>query len=206
MKSKSTSREVIALPAIESLILLIRGQKVILDADLARLYGVATKVLNQAVKRNHDRFPVEFMFQLSAQEALASFRSRSQFVTLKRGENVKYLPYAFTEHGALMAANVLNSPRAVEMSVVIIKTFVRLRQMLASNADLARRLDTLERKYDGRFKIVFAAIRGLMTNLDARRVDKREIGFHTNMIPPPITKPTKKRRAASGAKPASHRS
>ena len=83
MKSKSTSREVIALPAIESLILLIRGQKVILDADLARLYGVATKVLNQAVKRNHDRFPVEFMFQLSAQEALASFRSRSQFVTLK---------------------------------------------------------------------------------------------------------------------------
>src|ERR1051325_2097734 len=197
MKSKSTSREVIALPAIESLILLIRGQKVILDADLARLYGVATKVLNQAVKRNHDRFPVEFMFQLSAQEASASFRSRSQFVTLKRGENAKYLPYAFTEHGALMAANVLNSPRAVEMSVVIIKTFVRLRQMLASNADLARRLDTLERKYDGRFKIVFAAIRGLMTNLDARRVDKREIGFHTNMTPPPITKPTKKRRAAS---------
>jgi hypothetical protein len=111
---KSIARGALAL---ETLIYEIRGEKIILDSDLARIYGVATKAFNQAVKRNADKFPADFMFRLTAREARRLQRSRSQFVTLKRGQNIKYLPYAFTEHGAIMAANVLNSPRAVQMSV-----------------------------------------------------------------------------------------
>ena len=156
-------------------ILVIRGHKVILDADLAELYGVNTKVLNQAVKRNASRFPVDFMFQLSAGEAETVRRSRSQSVILKRGENIKYLPNAFTEHGALMLANVLNSERAAQTSVQVVRAFVRLRQMLASNAELARKLAALENKYDAQFKVVFDAIRQLMSPPEPKR---REIGFH----------------------------
>jgi len=104
------------MPDLETLIHEIRGQKVMIDSDLARIYGVATKALNQAVKRNRDKFPADFMFRLTAKEARGIQRSRSQFVTLKRGQNIKYLPSAFTEHGAIMAANVLNSPRAVQMN------------------------------------------------------------------------------------------
>ena len=104
------------MPDLETLIHEIRGQKVMIDSDLARIYGVATKALNQAVKRNRDKFPADFMFRLTAKEARGIQRSRSQFVTLKRGQNIKYLPSAFTEHGAIMAANVLNSLRAVQMN------------------------------------------------------------------------------------------
>ena len=160
---------------IEKAILSIRGEKVMLDSDLAELYGVETKVLNQAVKRNAARFPADFMFQLTQEEHDDLVRLRSQIVTLKRGEHRKYLPYAFTEHGALMLANVLNSERAAQTSVMVVRAFVRLRQMLASNAELARKLAALENKYDAQFKIVFDAIRQLMSPPEPKR---REIGFH----------------------------
>ena len=157
---------------IERAILSIRGEKVMLDSDLAELYGVETKRLNEQVRRNLSRFPPDFMFQLTSQEWESL---RSQFATLKRGEHRKYLPYAFTEHGALMLANVLNSERAAQTSVQVVRAFVRLRQMLASNAELARKLAALENKYDAQFKVVFDAIRQLMSPPEPKR---REIGFH----------------------------
>jgi leucyl aminopeptidase len=172
----------IALPneSVEDTILLIRGKRVILDHDLARFYGVATKVLNQAVKRNLDRFPEDFMFQLTKAEAEEwehLKRSRSQIVTLNktRGTNIKYQPYAFTEHGILMLSSVLKSQRAVQVNIQIMRTFVRLRQMLASNETLTERLDKLEENYDVKFKIVFRAIRQLM---NPPAVKKKAIGFH----------------------------
>jgi len=165
----------IPVERIERAILSIRGEKVMLDSDLAELYGVETKALNQAVKRNATRFPADFMFQLTQEEHDDLVRLRSQIVTLKRGEHRKYLPYAFTEHGALMLANVLNSERAAQTSVMVVRAFVRLRQMLASNAELARKLAALENKYDAQFKIVFDAIRQLMSPPEPKR---REIGFH----------------------------
>lgn len=170
---------------IERAILSIRGEKVMLDNDLADLYGVETKRLNEQVRRNLNRFPPDFMFQLTLQEWEAL---RSQFATLKRGEHRKYLPFAFTEHGALMLANVLNSERAAQTSVQVVRAFVRLRQMLASNAELARKLAALEKKYDAQFKIVFDAIRQLMSP-PAR--PKREIGFHVKYDD---DKPKSKRR------------
>ena len=165
---------------IEQRIYLIRNQKVMLDRDLAELYGVSTRVLNQAVKRNIDRFPEDFMFQLTLDEAdvwwkhVLAGRSRSQFVTLKRGENIKYQPYAFTEHGILMLSSVLRSERAVAVNIAIMRTFVKLREMLASQKDLVRRLDELEKKYDKHFQVVFDAIRQLMTPPEK---PKRQIGF-----------------------------
>jgi len=174
----------IALPdeLIEDTILLIRGKKVILDHDLATLYGVATKVLNQAVKRNLDRFPEDFMFQLTKAETEEWQRlrpSRSQIVILNktRGTNIKYQPYAFTEHGILMLSSVLKSQRAVQVNIQIMRTFVRLRQMLASHDSLIERLDELEENYDAKFKIVFSAIRQLM-NPRARK--RKPIGFRLN--------------------------
>jgi hypothetical protein len=171
----------IALPdeSIEDTILLIRGKKVILDHDLARLYGVATRTLNQAVKRNLDRFPEDFMFQLTKAETEEWQRlkpSRSQIVILKkiRGTNIKYQPYAFTEHGILMLSSVLKSPRAVQVNIQIMRTFVRLREMLASNEILIERLDKLEENYDAKFKVVFRAIRQLM---NPRAVKRKSIGF-----------------------------
>lgn len=171
----------IALPDefIEDTILLIRGKRVILDQDLARLYGVATRVLNQAVKRNLDRFPEDFMFQLTeaeTEECLHPKRSRSQIVILKktRGTNIKYQPYAFTEHGILMLSSVLKSQRAVQVNIQIMRTFVRLREMLASNDKLIERLNKLEEKYDEKFKRVFSAFRQL---IDAPAVKKKPIGF-----------------------------
>jgi ORF6N domain len=139
-----------------------------LDRDLATLYGVQTKVLNQAVKRNIDRFPDDFMFQLDDEETVAWLKhekdppSRSQIVTLKRGTNIKYRPYAFTEHGILMLSSVINSGRAIQVNIAIMRTFVRLREMLASNAELSRKLDALENKYDEQFKVVFEAIRQIL--------------------------------------------
>jgi ORF6N domain len=145
---------------VEQRIFLIRGQKVMLDADLAELYGVATKSLNLAVKRNGDRFPEDFAFQLNGDEVAGL---RFQFETTKRGRGGRrYRPYAFTEQGVAMLSSVLRSPRAVQVNIAIMRAFVRLREMLMSNADLARKLLALENKYDGQFRIVFDAIRELM--------------------------------------------
>ena len=157
---------------IERSILLIRGEKVMLDADLAEIYGVTTKVLNQAVKRNAIRFPEDFMFQLTEREKAAVVTNCDHLVRIKFSP---HLPFAFTEHGALMLANVLNGERAALTSVQVVRAFVRLRQMLASNAELSRKLAALEKKYDAQFKIVFDAIRQLMTPPEPKR---REIGFH----------------------------
>ena len=159
---------------IEQSILLIRGQKVMLDTDLAVLYGVAAKVLNQAVKRNERRFPPDFMFQLNEKEYTAL---RSQFVTLKhgRGQHRKYLPYVFTEQGVAMLSSVINSERAILVNVEIMRAFVRLRKMLASNVALSRKLAALEKKYDEQFKVVFDAIRALMTPKADR--SRKKIGF-----------------------------
>ena len=158
---------------IERAILSIRGEKVMLDGDLAEIYGVETRILNQAVKRNIERFPADFMFQLTSKEVEAL---RSQIVISNEGRGGRrYLPYAFTEHGALMLANVLNSERAAQTSVQVVRAFVRLRQMLTSNAELARKLAALENKYDAQFKVVFDAIRQLMS---PPAKPKREIGFH----------------------------
>jgi len=163
----------IPVERIERAILLIRHEKVMLDSDLAEIYGVETKRINEQVRRNLNRFPPDFMFQLTAKEWDSL---RSQFATLKRGEHRKYLPYAFTEHGALMLANVLNSERAAQTSVQVVRAFVRLRQLLASNAELARKLNALEKKYDTQFRVVFEAIRKLMT--PPKPPKRREIGFH----------------------------
>lgn len=145
---------------IERRILLVRGQKVMLDADLAELYGVETKAFNQAVRRNMQRFPSDFMFQLTNTESEAL---RSQFATSKRGRGGRrYNPLAFTEQGVAMLSGVLRSERAVQVNIAIMRAFVRLREILASHRDLARRLDKMEKKYDFRFKLVFDAIRELM--------------------------------------------
>lgn len=158
---------------IERKIHQIRGHKAILDSDLAELYGVTTKRLNEQVRRNADRFPTDFVFQLSSDE----FSSlRSQFATLKpgRGQHRKYLPNVFTEHGTLMAASVLNTPRAVEVSLYVVRAFVRLREMIASHKDLAHRLDEMEQKYDSQFKVVFDAIRLLVAEPEPK---EKKIGF-----------------------------
>ncbi len=164
---------------IESRIVVIRGQRVLLAAELAALYGVQPKVLNQAVRRNMDRFPADFMFQLTWQEARSL---RSRFVTLEGagggslvGRHAKYRPYAFTEQGVAMLSSVLKSKQAVRTNVEIMRAFVRLRGMVAYSADLSRRLDKLEAKYDRQFKVVFDAIRELMTPPEPAR--KRQIGF-----------------------------
>jgi hypothetical protein len=164
----------IPVERIEQKILRIREHNVMLDEDLAALYRVEVRTLNQAVKRNIERFPDDFMFQLTADE---DARLRSQFVILEtgRGRYRKYLPYAFTEQGVAMLSSVLNSPRAVQVNVQIMRTFVRLRRMLASNEDLARKLAALEKKYDIQFKAVFDAIRQLMAPQQPPK--RRRIGF-----------------------------
>ncbi len=156
---------------IEQAILQIRGQKVMLDSDLAELFGVQTKVLNQAVKRNLNRFPEDFMFQLTSGE-------KDEVVTnCDHLQNLKFssvCPYAFTEHGAVMVATVLNTPRAVEVSLAVVRTFVKLREMVASHKDLAEKLKAMEQKYDGQFRVVFDALRQLMSSDE---VEKESIGF-----------------------------
>jgi hypothetical protein len=171
---------------IDGAIILLRGQKVMLDKDLALLYGVATKVLLQAVKRNRPRFPEDFAFQMTWDEAKdwrsqsvtsdGDIRSRSQTVTLKRGGNIKYRPYAFTEQGVAMLSSVLKSERAVRVNIEIMRAFVRMRQLLAAHADLATKLAALEKKYDAQFKVVFDAIRALMEPL-AVEPKRGRIGF-----------------------------
>ncbi|MBI4334126.1 MAG: ORF6N domain-containing protein [Chloroflexi bacterium] len=168
-----TSKSLVPVDRIDKAILLIRKQKVMLDADLAELYGVETKVLVQAVKRNRERFPEDFMFQLNKEEV--DFL-RSQFVTLKkgRGQHSKYPPYAFTEQGVAMLSSVLRSQRAIQVNIEIMRAFIRLRQMLAPHAELARKLDALEKRYDAQFKEVFEAIRRLTAPPEPKR---RPIGF-----------------------------
>jgi len=173
---------------IESQIRTIRGEKVILDSDLAEPYGVETRVLNQAVKRNASRFPADFMFQLTPAESGAVLRSRSQSVTLKRGMNIKYLPYALTENGAIMAANVLNSPEAVRMSVFVVRAFVQMRDLLGGTKELARQLADLEKKLTARLdvheSVIVDVLRRVMGILDPPPLPpeppKRRIGFHVD--------------------------
>jgi ORF6N domain len=159
---------------IERRIFLLRGQKVMLSSDLANLYNVEPRALVQALKRNIERFPADFMFQLNDEE----FRSlKSQIVTSSWGGLRRAAPYAFTEQGVAMLSSVLHSKRAIQVNIEIMRAFVRLRRMLASHADLARKLDTLETKYDAQFKVVFDAIRELMKPPEPNR---RRIGFSSD--------------------------
>jgi hypothetical protein len=173
LKSQSATSNSALVPVrrIEQAIMQIRGHKVMLDADLAALYGVETKALVRAVKRNIERFPDDFMFQLTLDE----FRNlRCQFGTSNIRGGRRYPPYAFTEQGVAMLSSVLRSKRAVQVNVEIMRTFVRLRRILAENAGLARRLDELEKKYDVQFKVVFDVIRQLMQPPAPK---KKPIGF-----------------------------
>ncbi len=168
------SHELIPIERIERKILMVRGQKVMLDRDIAELYEVRTSLLKRAVMRNSDRFPDDFMFVLNRQEFAAL---RCQFGTSKpdpRG-GTRYMPMAFTEQGVAMLSSVLNSPRAVQVNITIMRAFVRLRYILATHADLARKLDELEKKYDEQFRVVFDAMRNLMTPPDS---PKPPIGFN----------------------------
>ena len=164
------------MPAVrvEQLIYLLRGQKVMLDADLAQLYGVETKALTRAVRRNIERFPADFMFRLTNEELAVL---RSQAVTSSGWGGRRYPPYAFTEQGVAMLSSVLRSRRAVQVNIAIMRAFVRLREMLAAHKDLARKLDELERKYDEQFRVVFDAIRRLMAPPKPRK--RPRIGFAT---------------------------
>ncbi len=158
---------------VERRIYLIRGEKVMLDFELPELYRVETRALKQAVRRNADRFPGDFMFKLNANEMGSLV---SQNVIPSRGKFGGARPMAFTEQGVAMLSSVLRSPRAVQVNIAIMRIFVRLRKMLLSNAELARKLNALEKKYDAQFKIVFDAIRELMTPPEK---PKRRIGFHS---------------------------
>ena len=167
IQEKKTFPEPRQLPVVSvaERIVEVRGLRVILDADLAAVYGVETRALNQAVKRNERRFPGDFMFRLTPDEAAEVQRSRSQTVILKRGQNVKHQPLAFTEHGAIMAASVLNSERAAEMSVFVVRAFVQLRDFARTNVELAKQFAILERRVSGHdeaLKQVFAAVRQLL--------------------------------------------
>ena len=165
-----SDQSMILVERIERSIYLVRGQKVMLDKDLAELYGVETRVLNQAVRRNIDRFPNDFLFALSRKEIL----NLSQFVI---GSKMKHSPnvFAFTEQGVAMLSSVLRISRAVQVNIEIMRAFVRLREILTSHKDLSRKLKALEKKYDVQFRVVFDAIRELMRPLQHRR---RRIGFH----------------------------
>jgi hypothetical protein len=165
------SGDLISPETIGARILFILGERVLLSSHLAELYEVETRVLNQAVKRNLDRFPEDFMFQLSEEDVAMLV---SQNVIPHKKHFGGSLPYAFTEQGVAMLSSVLNSKRAVMVNIGIMRAFVKLRRMLASNAELAQKLDTLEKKYDDQFKVVFEAIRQLMTPPETK---KRPIGF-----------------------------
>ncbi len=192
-KQLVSSASIVPLERIESRIYFVRGEKVMLDADLAELYEVALKVLNQAVRRNRARFPADFMFELTREE-FANLRSQIVTSSLNHGGR-RYLPLVFTEQGVAMLSGLLNSPRAIAVNIGIMRAFVRLRLMIASNIDLARKLAALERKYDAQFKIVFDAIRELMT--PPAPAKKGEIGFHAILKPTP---------ALPAAKPANQKS
>ena len=183
-----------AIPAvsIDGVIHTIRGERVILDADLAQIYGVKTKVFNQAVRRNREKFPPDFLLELTPAEAEALRRSRSQIVTLKRGQNIKFSPFAFTEHGALMAANILNSPQATQMSVFVIRAFIKMRGLLTDTRDLAKKLASLESELKSRLdsheSAIVEVLQRVMQLLDppsSPEIPDKEMGFHTTLAKPP---------------------
>ena len=167
------SRGLVPTEQVSNLIHVVRGHRVIIDSDLARLYGVATKRVNEQVKRNQARFPDDFAFRLAADE-WAGLRSQMATSNVGRGGS-RYAPLVFTEHGAVMLASVLNSRIAVATSVQVVRAFVRLRSVLAANADLARKITAMEAKYDGQFRVVFEAIRELM---EPPVPPRKRIGFH----------------------------
>lgn len=160
------------LDKIEQKIYFIRGKKVMLDSDLADLYQVETYNLNKAVKRNLERFPLDFMFQLSKEEA-----SRFQSGILKRGQNIKYLPHVFTEQGVAMLSSVLRSKRAIQVNILIMRTFTKLREMIITNKELSEKIEKLEEKYDHNFAVVFRAIKKLIMEEEK---PKTQIGFNTD--------------------------
>jgi phage regulator Rha-like protein len=179
------SKSPILIEQIDGMIRTIRGTRVMLDRDLAKIYGVPTKAFNQAVKRNRQRFPEDFMFRLTLEEAKALQVSWSQVVTLKRGQNIKYLPYAFTEYGALMAANILNSARAVQMSIFVVRAFAKMREALRGTPELARKLAELEKKLTARLDVhevaIVQVLREVMQVLNPPpepEPPRRRIGFH----------------------------
>ena len=165
-------KDLVIQEVIEQKIYLIRCQKVMLDKDLAILYGVTTKQLNQQVKRNTKRFPSDFMFKLTWDETIGL---RSQIVTLKEKDHKKYRPYVFTEHGIAMLSSVLNSDRAIAVNIQIIRIFIKLRQLLGTHKDLLKKIENMEKKYDRQFRIVFDIIREL--NSPKEDKNKRKIGF-----------------------------
>jgi phage regulator Rha-like protein len=164
--------QIVPQQLIENKILLIRGKKVMLDRDLATLYSVETKMLNRAVRRNTERFPEDFMFQLKKEEYTALLRC--QIGTLKRGQYSKYLPYAFTENGVAMLSSVLNSRRAIQVNIQIMRTFTKIREMLATHKELKQKIEEMEKKYDYQFKVVFDTIKQL---IEPPQKLKRRIGF-----------------------------
>jgi hypothetical protein len=165
-------KSVIPVERILRSILILRGERVIVDSDLASLYGVTTKALNQAVRRNIERFPDDFMFQLTVEEKTDVVTNCDHLAKLRYSSK---LPHVFTEHGALMVANILKTKRAVNASIQVVRSFVHLRRMLSSNVELAKKLAELENKYDAQFKVVFDAIRQLMIPPEPRQ---KGIGFH----------------------------
>lgn len=177
MTKSKQSTAILPPQQIAGKILFLRGTRVLLDSDLARLYGVRTAALNQAVQRNKERFPDDFMFQLNEKELDAL---KSQFVTDGRGGR-RYAPYAFTEQGVAMLSSVLRSTRAVQVNIAIMRTFVRIREMLATNQKLRRKIEDMEKRYDTKFQIVFAAIESMLEDED---LPKPGIGFHA-----PLSKP-----------------
>lgn len=171
----STNKTLIPVESIGQQILLIRGAKVMLDSDMAELYGVTTKRLNEQAKRNLDRFPADFMFQLADDEHAAL---RSQIATSKTGRGGRrYAPYVFTEHGAIMAATILNSPKAIEMSVFVVRAFIRLREVLSTHKELAAKLEALERKIGGHDRAIAGLIDAIRQLMAAPTQSKRPIGF-----------------------------
>jgi phage regulator Rha-like protein len=173
---KPSKDAIVPSALISQKIFFVRGARIMLDADLARLYGVATKNLNKAVKRNVSRFPMDFMFRLSSNELL---NLRFQSGTSKRGQGGRrYAPYAFTEQGIAMLSSVLRSQRAVQVNIAIMRTFVRLREMLATHEELRRKIDEMEKRYDARFQAVFATIRQM---LETPVPAKKPIGFHAKL-------------------------
>lgn len=175
----SITNNIIPAERIQGRIIVLRGQRVLLDADLAELYEVPTKRLNEQVKRNVDKFPEDFMFRLTKEEAEQVLRSRSQNATSRRGQNVKYLPYAFTEHGAIQAANVLSSPAATEMSVQVVRAFVGLRQLMVNHKALSSKLAELDARvgaHDEQLVAIIEAIRQLAEPVPTA-ANSRKIGF-----------------------------
>ena len=188
------AKSLVPIERIEWSILVIRGQKVLMDTELARLYGTTTKRLNEQVRRNIERFPEDFMFQMTDDEFLELKEQAAAANGQEGWGGRRYPPYVFTEHGAIMAAGLINTPIAIEVSIFVVRAFIRLRKIYEKHEDLARKLDALEKKYDAQFSAVFDAIRQLMAPPKPR---KNQIGFQWKEKPaaPGKKKPAKKKPA-----------